>query len=216
MELSSPEIGRVRYDQNHFLNAELAAKAPHYTITIPPAGKILGQWGSSDDAPKNVPLELITEVTPPMVPNPNRRWAGVWGLADVQPNEAGEFSVPAMAVGWLSAEAKLDQSQPWRLLTPARTKVTRGATTNFRPVLTRGVLVRGQICKSDTQEGYPGFRLKVIYGPSARDHADMNHSVDVETDDKGWFEAMVPPGFLELRPTQRSARLSVGRVVEIA
>ncbi|REK12735.1 MAG: carboxypeptidase regulatory-like domain-containing protein [Planctomycetota bacterium] len=194
LRIDSELAGRVEYDQNYFLNVRPEETAPHFEFLVPDAGSVEGVLQAGADAPQGLTVTLQTRANVPKWPS-----GCVWGIAEVISDGEGKFQVPKLAAGLLTARLDLPPDRPWRAQVPTRLKVEAGDTRQLEIPLERGVRVRGLIRKQDTGEGYPGFRLAVIYGPSAVIHDDMDHRVEVETDDDGYFAAYVPPGPIELR-----------------
>ncbi|HVU86364.1 MAG TPA: carboxypeptidase-like regulatory domain-containing protein [Pirellulales bacterium] len=194
LRVDAPASGRVEFDINYFLNNRPAQTSPHFDIELPDAGKVTGTIQS---AAKNVrlwwPITLRTSVPP------QAKRVGVWGVADVRADETGAFAVERLAEGALSADLSLPANQPLRPQVPVGQRVASGLETVLIIDLVPAVKVRGLIRKQDTGEGYPNFRLGVIYGQSAKTQNDMKECVEVETDAQGYYTAMVPPGFVELR-----------------
>lgn len=190
-------VGRLRYDQNYFLNEHPAGAAPHYRMCVPQVATLAGSVISdADDAPLQTPIAFTSEVRPPWGAS-----VGVWGLADATPDDEGKFEVLKIASGDVHAEWQGDASQPWRAMTGAPQRIEPGGFANFAVKVVRGVEVRGRVVKSETGEGYPNFRLTLVHGPTEREskHGNSAEWLKVETDEQGWYSAILPPGYLRLR-----------------
>lgn len=186
---------RLRYDINYFLNENPVEDDPNYTICIPPTGEVAGRVSSDEpDAPIDHKVTLSTEVHPPW-----GAWVGVWGEAEVTPDNEGRFEVSAIAAGYLRLGYELDPDQRWRAATGQPNELEPDGFQNVAIKVVPGIEVRGRVVKSDTGEGYPGFRLSLSYGPTEREADDRANLLKVETDADGWYGGIVPPGWVKLR-----------------
>ncbi len=202
MQVESDAIGRVHFNQNAFLNMRPESESPHFTICIPPTVRVRGRVLTDDeDAVLPQTVHLKTELWPGSKNN-LPEWAhcaGMWGVAEVSPNDKGYFVVPRIAAGVLHVEAGMPSGQPWRTVVPQPTRISAGDRHNVDIQVTRGVKIRGRVVKQDTGEGYPGFRLSVKQAPSKNAMRSAAIAVKVETDADGWYEATMPLGWVCLR-----------------
>ena len=186
----------VRLSGDFFLNHRPAKSAPHFTWAWPAKGHIDGRL---DVQGGQLPPGLkITVQTESQLSNGHR--VGTYGEQEVEVAADGRFKIEDIAAGPITILPFLDDDQPLRAEVPPDVRVEQGKTTSLVIPVRRGVLVRGQVRKQDTKQGYPDFQLVLLYGQSARDHRDMLHKYDIETDAEGRFTAVVPPGPIELRP----------------
>lgn len=188
---------RLELGPNFFLNVRPVADGPHFTIQEPETANLVLRLVPRDvELPQNLTVDVSTESRLPNGPR-----VGVHGTATVAVDGEGKASVEGLAVGPLSILPSLPEDQPLRAEIPDRVVLSPGGTTTLVvgiPVV-RGVRVQGLIRKQDTKEPYPNFSLSVIYGQSARDHRDMQQKFKLKTDEAGRFEAVVPPGPIEVR-----------------
>ncbi|QDS98696.1 M56 family metallopeptidase [Adhaeretor mobilis] len=195
IELISPQIGTVKFNNNYFLNAKTAREGPHHVIPVPEAGTLEGRITASEEAAPNQPtLELVTEI------EGREFFGGAYGLATVIPNVEGHFKVPAIAAGRLGVTPELDLAQPWRMEATASLEkydLQANQTNSINLPIIRGTRVFGTIRKGDTGEGYPSFRLAIVSGLSKRGRSSTAQSIDLKTEKDGRYEAYVLPGYVE-------------------
>lgn len=219
-DVDLPNGARLRFDQDYFLNTKPLAEAPHFTIPAPEVGQVEGlfEWKAAaikpDDAgvapnptaeeldemltrPKSggeaVQVTLLTEVIKP----PFGTWAGIYGLSTI--TLTGPQFRAVMPIGPMSVTTTMTAHQPLQPQIPPRLVVKANETLPVVIPVQQGVKVRGQIRKGDTKEGIAKYVLRLIYGPSARDVNDQQHSVELTTNDQGFYTAYVPPGPVRIR-----------------
>ena len=220
-EVDLPNGAHLRFDQDYFLNTKPLAEAPHFTIPAPEVGRVQGhfEWkGSAVAGPdtgvaappptdeefaemltrptsggKLMQVNLLTEVIKP----PFGTWAGIYGVSTS--TLTGPQFQAVMPIGRLSVTTTMTAHQPLQPQIPSRLVVKANETLPVTIPVQQGVKVRGQIRKGDTKEGVPGFGVRLIYGPSALDVNDQQHSVQLKTDAAGAYTAYVPPGPVRMR-----------------
>ncbi|MFK7778116.1 MAG: M56 family metallopeptidase, partial [Gimesia sp.] len=101
------KMGRMRYNQNFFLNVRPAKIAPHFKLRLPETGSVKGQLvvAKGFTLPKGLPLTLES------VP---RRPTGFQHIVDVPVAADGTFSIDKLAVGSVFVPEFLPEDQPLR------------------------------------------------------------------------------------------------------
>ena len=221
-DVDLPSGARLRFDQNYFLNTKPAATEPHFTIPAPEVGEVAGvlEWkglvanpnpAEAEENPDSlggeftemltrsasggepIQVTLLSEVLKP----PFGTWAGIYGVSTI-PLTGPQFHA-VMPAGVLSVTTNMTARQPLQPQIPGRLSVKPNETTLVVIPVQQGVKVRGQLRKGDTKEGIAKYVLRLIYGPSARDVNDQQHSIELTTDDEGFYTAYVPPGPVRIR-----------------
>ena len=190
-------VPRVRLNRDFFLNHRPDKSTPQFTWAWPAKGNIKGRIEvQGGKLPANLKISITTESK---LPN-SIALVGTYGEATAAVDAEGRFEIDGIAAGPITVAPFLDDRQPLRAEIPSGVKVEAGKTASLTIPVRPGVLVRGQIRKQDTKQGYPNFSLWLIYGQSAqREHRDMSQRFELETDQQGRFSAVVPPGAIELR-----------------
>jgi Zn-dependent protease with chaperone function len=189
------QTAAIHLDQNFFLNYRPEKSSPHFTWALPATGNIKGRLEvEGGKLPDNLKISIQTESK-----LSNGLIAGTSGEATAAIDAEGRFRIDGIAAGAVIIRPFLADNQPLRAEIPSRMIVREGETTEVSIPVRRGVLVRGQIRKQDTKQGYPNFDLGLIYGQSASEHRDMYQKYELHTDKEGRFSAVVPPGPIELR-----------------
>lgn len=220
-EVDLPNGAHLRFDEDYFLNTKPVAEAPHFTIPAPEVGQVQGlfEWkapaaaGPAEAAAnppptdeefaemltrptssgKLIQVNLLTEVIKP----PFGTWAGIYGVSTI--TLTGRQFQAVLPIGRLSVTTTMTARQPLQPQIPSGLVIKANETLPVTIPVQQGVKVRGQIRKGDTKEGVPGFGVRLIYGPSALDVNDQQHSVELKTDAAGAYTAYVPPGPIRMR-----------------
>lgn len=188
------DMGRMRYNQNFFLNVRPSEKVPHFSLRLPETGSVKGQLIVTEGfaLPRELPFKLES------VP---RRPPGFQHIVDVPVAADGKFFVEKMAVGSIFVPAFLPEDQPLRADVSARIEVKANQETQLTIPIAPGVKVHGRIQKSDTKENVKAYKMTLIYGQtiSNRGAGFSWLKFDLVTDSEGRFQCIVPPGLINLR-----------------
>lgn len=147
------------------------------TIHLRPVGKIDGQViAEQPEMARGVRLVFTTEESL------------VDGLGDVESDEQGRFTIPAIAVGYLRIEAYTDETSPLRPRIPESTfSVSEGETTAVQIEMAPTVLVRGSILAANTGRPIPDAAIYIRHGKRYEGTVSVS-------DAQGRFTARVLPG----------------------
>lgn len=201
VRIETETVGRMIYNPNYFLNDNPNGKAPHFTMCIPAGASVHPNIVRSDQtAPLPTAIRITTELWPASRNNlPDwATWAGVWGEAKPNIDTDGSLKELRIAQGLLHVACDMPADQPWRAVTSRAQRVAAGESIDVAIRIVRGINVRGRVVKSDTGEGYPGFELSLKHG-ATRNEARGGEIHRVKTDEKGWYEATMPPGWIAMR-----------------
>ena len=187
---SRDNTSNIRLNMNFFLNVRPATDSPHFVWQLPEMGSVHDSFIVSEKSslPKDLKITLVTESR-----LRNGRDVGTSGVITVPVDASGNFQFEEIATGTLSIQPFLSEDQPLRAKVPENLVVRPNKDCEFEIPIVRGVLVRGIVRKSDTQQGYPKFHLGIGYGHSAHNQ-DFKARVSFETDKNGRFSAYVLPG----------------------
>jgi hypothetical protein len=158
------------------------------TIHLRRVGKIEGQViANQPEIARPVRLIFTTEEylekSPPWLTE---------GHADVESDENGRFTVPALAAGVLRIDIFVNENQPLRPQLPEFVRLRAGETTSLEIPMVRTVTVRGSVRAKDTGRPIPGALVHIYYGVGRQ-------GADSVTDAQGNFTARVLPGRLGLQ-----------------
>ncbi|MBV10798.1 MAG: hypothetical protein CMN21_16455 [Rubinisphaera sp.] len=145
---------------------------------------------------ENLQLQILTETRgaqPPMS-----------GRAVVDLVEDGRFSVENIAAGRVLMVSSLTADSLMKMKIPYIPSLTPGEDRIIidNPQLVPAVVVRQQFIKSDTKEGIPDMKLRVLWGSAIND-GSWRQSKPTTTDKNGWWTAHVLPGPINIRVSSR-------------
>ncbi|QDU11483.1 M56 family metallopeptidase [Gimesia aquarii] len=188
------DMGKMRYNQNFFLNVRPSEKMPHFSLRLPETGSVKGQLLVAEGfaLPKELPFKLES------VPG---RPTGFQHIVNVPVATDGKFFVEKMAVGFIFVPAFLPEDQPLRANVAPRIEVKANQEIPLKIRVAPGVKVHGRIQKYDTKENVKDYKLTLIYGQtiSKRWPGFSWLKFDLVTDFEGRFQCIVPPGLINLR-----------------
>jgi len=123
------------------------------------------------------------------------------GRAVAEVQQDGTFTIDHIAAGWVSMVTSLSPDSSWKMRIPSVAELAPGEERVLKDQLQLepAVTVRQQIVKSDTGEGIPEIKLRVLWGRAAQKNGGWRQSITTQTDKNGWWEAKVLAGPINVR-----------------
>lgn len=118
-----------------------------------------------------------------------------WATAIV--DAAGNFSVPMIAHGFIELESPLPKDSLYFLSSPLNARVPAGQSLKLSLSVNKKVKAQGVVRKRGSDETVSTtVMITQFHGSGFRNP----HSQRAKTDEKGFYEALVHPGLIEMRP----------------
>jgi beta-lactamase regulating signal transducer with metallopeptidase domain len=119
------------------------------------------------------------------------------GAAIAIVDAAGNFSVPSIAHGFIELENPLPKDSLYFLASPLNARVPAGQLLKLSLSVNKKVKALGRVLKRGSDEPIATtVMLTQFHGSGFRNP----HSQLAKTDEKGFYEALVHPGLIEMRP----------------
>ncbi|WP_164101540.1 carboxypeptidase-like regulatory domain-containing protein [Candidatus Laterigemmans baculatus] len=164
------------------------------TLRLQPTAALVGRVEGFDAREHpGLKLQILTE--------PREGRPPLHGRAVVEIEEDGSFGVERIAAGRVSFASSLSPDSPSKIRLPSVSLVKPGERRVLaeNPQLEPAVLVRQRIVESDTGEGIPDVKLRVLWGSAVEGRSDWSQSKATRTDEHGWWSAKVLPGRINIR-----------------